>query len=141
MDKRVACNFTRTTRKNVFAPPQGILGASFNQANEAKCLQAEFPSLRRIFEGLMITTRSNPCNECPRWESIGPECECFRKYHTAWKVAIAQVQADARAEKERNIRIVKRCPECGLRIRGGNVAAHEQGDAHKRRVAAKANKR
>ena len=44
-------------------------------------------------------------------------------------------------KKEKNTRIVKRCSKCDLRIRSGNVEAHEQGDAHKRRVAAKANKR
>jgi len=94
-----------------------------------------------MFEGLMIATHCNPCDGCPQWENIGPECECFREYHTAWKKAIAQVQADIQAEKEKHIRIVKRCPECGLRIRSGDVEAHNQGDAHKQRVVAKAHKK
>jgi hypothetical protein len=37
-----------------------------------------------MFYMLHAATGSNPCNGCPRWEKIGPECKAFQLCHWAY---------------------------------------------------------
>ena len=71
--------------KGRYEAPQGQLIATFEQAHEACCLQAELDELRPMYSLLMVETRLNPCDSCPVWDSNGPECECFQLYHTDWQ--------------------------------------------------------
>ena len=67
-------------RRGIYLPPQGFLNARYDKAQEAGCLQAEVGEV--MYGGLMLATRLNPCAGCPVWDSSGPRCQCFQKYHS-----------------------------------------------------------
>lgn len=79
-----------------YAPPRGKLGGSFEELQAAGCIQCENENCRALFPCLMQETRNNVCDGCPVWERLGPKCEAFRKYHTAF----LQAEVDANAWKE-----------------------------------------
>lgn len=79
-----------------YAPPRGTLGGSFEELQAAGCIQCENEACRNLFPFLMGETKNNCCDGCPVWDRLGPKCEAFRKYHTAFQ----QAEADANAWKE-----------------------------------------
>ena len=120
-----------------FLPPDGILDATYEQAHEAGCLQAEEMSedFKKRYYLLHAATGLNLCSGCPVWETKGPQCACFQRYHTAAKSKLAQIN---RKKAARVVRSRPRCAECGLRIRGLFHADGEQHKQHaKRRLAEK----
>lgn len=110
-----------------------MLTGNFQQLHSAGCIQVGAdvaPDIRDaidrfgdLFYALMKATRSNPCNGCPAYN--GGKCEAYKRYNTL---------AQPRWTHERATRVVsaaKRCPECGLRIRGEH---HAEGEHHKRKA-------
>ncbi len=132
MDKRLAVKFPREAGKGWrgFLPPVGILKAEFHEAAPAGCIQA---TMSVYFDGLMKVTKYNPCNGCPAWKAKGPTCECFQQYHSAFRAAKAKITAEEASQKELHTRVIERCTDCGLRVRGPN---HKEGKHHLQRIAA-----
>jgi hypothetical protein len=122
---------TKGIWRGQYLPPQGKLKASFDEAHEAGCLQAETnnPTFRERFPLLMIALLCNPCDGCPIWEQDGPACECFQKYHTA--MANAEIRITAERGKA-HVKTTEKCSVCGFKIKGAN---HEEGIHHKAAVA------
>lgn len=135
MDKRLLEQFDKELGwgRRDFLPPIGILKAEFNEAGAADCMQARPLLPKACFDSLMSVTKFNPCNGCSTWQQIGPECQCFQQYHTAFRAAKAKVAAGERRQNELHTRVIERCTECGLRVRGPN---HSTGKHHTERVAA-----
>lgn len=79
--------FDRGPQHGQYKSPVGHLLATFDQAHEAGCLQAEMLTGCSYFGMLMVSTRLNPCDGCPVWKEDGPACGTFQMYHTAYAYA------------------------------------------------------
>lgn len=63
--------------------PVGKLSSDFDGLQKAGCIQCEHDTLKPLFTALMAETNGNPCHGCPKWDSDGPKCPAFQKYHSA----------------------------------------------------------
>lgn len=66
----------------------GILEGSFQELQDAGCIQAEkgVRGSEEYFDLLMKAEGRNPCLGCPVWGEKGLSCVAFQRYHSAYKV-------------------------------------------------------
>ena len=94
IDKAILKQFPKD-RSGRFYSPNGKLMCNFEEAQSTGCIQAETNNAMLMFSSLMIVTNINPCNGCPVWDRVGPECGCFQKYHTGYHAVVEEKKQHA----------------------------------------------
>lgn len=110
-------------------PPNGRLTGSFEELFAEGCIQTGCDvhktakeaegNFLMLFNALMLSTNGNMCDGCPMYE--GGTCKAFRKFHSG------SPHRQKATKPEITVITRKRCPDCGLKIRGDNHDAHCKG--------------